>query len=114
MVRMEHLCRTKHPWVSHPKQSSVYFLLPSTTTPTHLLSAQGKGTSLSQTVTQKATDLGVAAGIIKADAPPKQTTEDVGKGYPETLTSGDIAGAQQAVGNIKPGMLVSFFPSRRA
>jgi hypothetical protein len=56
-----------------------------------------------QTATKKATDLGVATDIVKADVPPKQTTEDVGKGYPETLTSGDIAGARQAVGNIKPG-----------
>jgi len=63
---------------------------------------KGNATSLSQTVTQKATGLGIAAGIIKADAPPKQTTEDVDKGYPETLTSGDISGAKQAVGNIKP------------
>jgi hypothetical protein len=68
-------------------------------TPSNL---QGKATGLVQTTTQKATDLGVAAGIVKPDVPPKQTTEGVGKGYPETLTSGDIAGARQAVGNIKP------------
>lgn len=72
--------------------------------PTHLHSVRGNATNPSQTVTQKATNLGAAAGIIKPDTPPKQTTEDVGEGYPETLTSGDIAGAQQAVRNIKPGM----------
>jgi hypothetical protein len=68
-------------------------------TPSNL---KGNATSLSQTVTQRATSLGVAAGIVKPEAPPKQSTEDVGKGYPETLTSGEISGAQQAVGNIKP------------
>jgi len=82
-------------------------------TPSNL---RGNDTSLTQTVTQKATNLGVSAGTIKPnvppkqttedtgkpDVPPKQTTEDVGAGYPETLTSGEIAGARQAVGNIKP------------
>jgi hypothetical protein len=63
---------------------------------------RGNTPSLSQTVTQKATNLAVAAGIVKADVPTNQTDEDVGKGYPETLTSGDISGAKQAVGNIKP------------
>lgn len=86
--------------------------------------------SLAKSITQKATGLGVAAGIIKADVPPKPESEnvsktddspkpksedvgkadapakpeseDVGKGYPETITSHEIADAQQAVGNIKP------------
>ena len=43
------------------------------------------------------------------DAPPKQTDEDVDKGYPETLTSGDIPRARQAVGNIKSGMSTPVF-----
>ena len=110
---MEHVCRTKHPWVSHPKQWSViYPLLSSDPTHAHLLSVQGKATGLAQIVTQKATDLGVAAGIVKADIPPKQTTEDVDKGYPETLTSGDIAGAQKAVSDIKPGTFAHRFSLR--
>jgi len=65
-------------------------------------------TGLGQTATQKATNLGVSAGVIKADVPPKPKSEDVGKGYPETLTSREIANAQQAVGNIKPGMPMGF------
>lgn len=67
-------------------------------------------TSLSQIATKKAASLGVAAGIVKADVPPKPKPEDVdkgmpedvGKGYPETMTSSELAAAQQAVGNIKP------------
>lgn len=72
--------------------------------------------SLAKSITQKATGLGVAAGIIEADvplkpesenvskaeAPAKPESEDVGKGYPETITSHEIADAQQAVGSIKP------------
>jgi hypothetical protein len=57
---------------------------------------------LGQTAAQKATKLAVDAGIVKADVPPKLNSGDVGEGYPETLTSRDIAGAQQAVSNIKP------------
>ena len=59
-------------------------------------------TGPSQTVTQKATNLGVAAGVVKPDVPPK--SETVEKGYPETITSREIANAQQAVSNIEPGM----------
>jgi hypothetical protein len=59
-------------------------------------------TGLSQAVAQKATNFGVAAGIVKADVPPKPKSEDPGKGYPETITSREISDAQQAVGNIKP------------
>ncbi|KAF9645776.1 hypothetical protein BDM02DRAFT_3189402 [Thelephora ganbajun] len=66
---------------------------------------QGNVTGVSQPITQKKTNLGVAAGIVKADVPPKQMAEDVGKGHPNTLASGDIPGAQQAVENIKPGSL---------
>lgn len=75
----------------------------------HPFSAQGKDTGLAETVAQKATNLGVDAGAIKPDSPPKQTTEDIGKGDPETLTGGDIADAQQAVGDIKPGTFALLF-----
>jgi hypothetical protein len=61
----------------------------------------GQDPSLSQGVAQKATNLGVATGVVKPDVPPKETDEDAGKGYPETLTSGDIPRAREAVGNIK-------------
>lgn len=70
----------------------------------HILPEPQDATGLGQTITQKVTGLGVAAGVVKADVPPKPESEDVGKGYPETLTSREIADAQQAVGNIKPGM----------
>lgn len=73
---------------------------------------EGKDTGPAQTVTQKATDLGVSTGVVKPDTTPEQTTEDIDKGYPETLTSGEIAGAQQAIGNIKPGTLVYTFSPR--
>jgi hypothetical protein len=73
-------------------------------------------------VTQKATNLGVATGVIKADVPPEPKSEDVGKGDletlatgdaetlaggdPESLASGDISAARQAVENIKPGVSI--------
>lgn len=125
---MGYLCRTEHPWVSNPKQPSVHPFTLATPTQTYTYLVRGNTTGLSQSATQKATNLAVATGIAKADVPTKQTNdkadvptkqaddeadvptkqadEDVGKGYPETLTSGDISGAKQAVGNIKPGMAV--------
>jgi hypothetical protein len=72
----------------------------------HNPSVKANGTSLGQTVVQKATKVGVASGIVKADDPTKPPSENVGKGYPETITSREIESAQQAVGNIKPGMPV--------
>ena len=79
-----------------------------------LPSVKATSTSLSQTATQKATNLAVASGLIKADVPPEPKSEDVGKGDletlaggdPEALASGDITAARQAVEDIKPGSSV--------
>jgi hypothetical protein len=72
----------------------------------HNSPVKANGTSLAQTVVQKATKVGVASGIVKADDPTKPRSEDADKGYPETITSREIENAQQAVGNIKPGTAV--------
>jgi hypothetical protein len=67
--------------------------------PPHLcspLSVQGKATTLSQTVAQKATNLGVAAGVVKADVPPKQTTEEIDKS--------DVPSEQTTEDTGKPGV----------
>ena len=73
-------------------------------TRTYAHSVRGNTTGPSQSTTQKATNPSVAADTVKADVPTEQPDQDFGKGYPETLTSGDISAAKQAVGNIKPGM----------
>ena len=100
---MEYLCWTQHSWVSNSEQPSVH-LFPVLTSLSSCSPVKENTTGLGQTVTQKATNLGVAAGIIKADVPPKPESEDVSKGHPETPTNREISDAQQAVGNIKPGM----------